>query len=90
MALAIRWEGFLRDAVVKGPCRDRVLAPCVPPPSHPITPRAQSTSQPRTKIINLNLLAPNTQEEWLFFPRIEAGRNPFTLRNLQVGSLEKD
>ena len=36
-----------------------------------------------TQIMNLNLLAPDIQEELLFLPRVEAGRDGVALRNLQ-------
>ncbi len=36
-----------------------------------------------TQIMNLRLLAPDIQEELLFMPRIERGRTPVHLRQLQ-------
>ena len=39
-------------------------------------------------IMNLLLLAPNIQEAILFLPKVESGRNPIHLRQLQEIGLE--
>ena len=41
------------------------------------------TTQDVTQIINLLMLAPEIQEEILFLPRAESGRDQYCLRNLQ-------
>lgn len=74
MALAIRWDGLIRDGVLKDYAE--IAALC-------------HVSRARvTQIMNLNLLAPDIQEEILFLPRVEAGRDTIALRNLQRIALE--
>jgi hypothetical protein len=69
MALAIRFEGLLRDGTV-GDLSE--LA------------RLAGVTQPRmTQIMNLNHLAPAIQEELLFLPLVEAGRDPVHERMLR-------
>src|SRR4051794_31942072 len=69
MALAIRFEGLVRDGVVKDYAE---LA------------RLGRVSRARmTQIVNLTLLAPDIQEEILFLPRIEKGKDVLSLRQLQ-------
>jgi hypothetical protein len=74
MALAIRWEGLVASGAVKDYAE--IAALC-------------HLSRARvTQIMNLSLLAPDIQEELLFMPRVEAGRDGIALRNLQGITLE--
>ena len=69
MALAIRFEQFIRAGEVADYAE---LA------------RLGHVSRARmTQIMNLRLLAPDIQEQLLFLPRIEGGREPVYLRDLQ-------
>ena len=69
MALAIRFEQLLREGVVT---RYAELA------------RLGGVTRARiTQIMNLLNLAPDIQEALLFLPRIERGRDPMVLRDLQ-------
>jgi len=69
MALAIRFDGLLRDGVVTDQAE---LA------------RLGHVSRARvTQIMNLLHLAPDIQEELLFLPRIERGREPIQERHLR-------
>jgi hypothetical protein len=76
MALAIRWEGLIRSGQLKDYAEIATL-------THVSRARV-------TQIMNLNLLAPDIQEELLFLPRVEAGRDSLALRNLQRLSLCSD
>jgi hypothetical protein len=76
MALAIRWEGLLRDGVIKDYAEIAAL-------SHVTRARV-------SQIMNLTLLAPAIQESILFLPRIDAGRDPISLRRLQAIALLAD
>lgn len=76
MALAIRFDGLLRDGIV---CDYAELA------------RLGRVSRARmTQIMNLLLLAPDLQERLLFLPRVTAGRDPATLGQLQRVALMAD
>lgn len=69
MALAIRFDGLLRDGIVSSQSELAELA---------------QVSQPRmTQIMNLLHLAPHIQEEILFMEPIEEGRDPVTERDLR-------
>jgi hypothetical protein len=43
-----------------------------------------------TQIMNLTLLAPSIQEELLFLPRVESGRDPVIIRDLQPIAMTLD
>ena len=69
MALAIRFDGLIRDGVVTDQAD---LA------------RLGHVSRARiTQIMNLLHLAPDIQEQILFLPRIERGRDPIKERQLR-------
>ncbi len=69
MALAIRFEGLLRDGVVANQSELAELA---------------QVSQPRmTQIMNLLHLAPEIQEQILFLEPVFSGRDPITERDLR-------
>jgi hypothetical protein len=69
MALAIRFDGLVRDGVVTDQAE---LA------------RLGHVSRARvTQIMNLLHLAPDIQEEVLFLPRIERGKEPIQERHLR-------
>ncbi len=69
MALAIRFEGLIRDGVVADQAD---LA------------RLGHVSRARiTQIMNLLYLAPDIQEQILFLPRIERGRDPIKEHQLR-------
>ncbi len=69
MALAHRFDGLLRDGIVRDYADLAELA---------------MVTQPRvTQIMNLLNLAPDLQETLLFLPRYVRGRAPVTLRELQ-------
>lgn len=76
MALAIRFDQLLRDGVVKDYAELAQLG--------------HVTRARITQIMNLLLLAPDVQEELLFLPRVEQGRDPICLRDLQAIALEPD
>lgn len=76
MALAIRFEQFVREGVVKDYAELARLG--------------HVTRARITQIMNLLLLAPDIQEELLFLPRVQCGRDPVCLRQLQVVALEPD
>jgi hypothetical protein len=69
MALAIRFEGLLRDGVVSGYAELARLG--------------HVTRARVTQVMNLLHLAPDIQEQILFLPRVERGRDPLVLRDLQ-------
>ena len=70
MALAIRIDGLIRDGVVADQAD---LA------------RLGHVSRARiTQIMNLLNLAPEIQEQLLFLPQIEQGRDPLTERDLRA------
>jgi len=70
MALAIRFDGLLRDGVVSNQSELATFA---------------RVTQPRmTQILNLLHLAPDIQEEILFLPRVSVGRDPITERDLRA------
>jgi hypothetical protein len=69
MALAIRFEGLIRDGVVKDQAE---LA------------RLGHVSRARlTQIMDLLLLAPDIQEEVLFLPTVDGGGQPITEKQLR-------
>ena len=69
MALAIRFDGLIRQGTFTDQAE---LA------------RLGHVSRARvTQIMNLLLLAPDIQEDLLFLPRVERGRCPIHLRQLQ-------
>jgi hypothetical protein len=76
MALAIKFEGLLADGTVKDYAELAELA--------------QVSRARITQIMNLLLLAPEIQEELLFFPVVEAGRDSLTLATLQKVALEEN
>ena len=76
MALAIRMDQLIRDGVVADQAE---LA------------RLGHVSRARlTQIMNLLNLAPNIQEEILFLPPCERGRDPVTERDLRPMAAEVD
>jgi hypothetical protein len=76
MALAIRLDEMLRSGEVAG------LAELA---------RLSHVTQPRTtQILNLNLLAPDIQEELLYLPRVKIGKDPITERDLRPIVAETD
>lgn len=69
MALAIRFEGMLREGVVQDQSELARLA---------------NVTQPRmTQILNLLHLAPSIQEEILHLPRVDLGKDPIHERMLR-------
>ena len=76
MALAIRFEDLIRTGQVADYAE---LA------------RLSHVSRARiTQIMNLRLLAPDIQEDILFLPRIESGRDRILIRDLQPIALIHD
>ena len=76
MALAIRFDGLLKDGVVGTQSELADLA---------------QVSQPRmTQIMNLLHLDPEIQEEILFLESVENGRDPITERDLRPIAREMD
>ncbi|GIW56161.1 MAG: hypothetical protein KatS3mg082_2565 [Nitrospiraceae bacterium] len=69
MALAIRFEAMLRDGVVESYTELAALG--------------HVTRARVSQIMNLLQLAPDIQEEILFLPRTQRGRDPIHLRQLQ-------
>ena len=69
MALAIRFDQLLRDGVVADQAEIARLG--------------RVTRARLTQIMNLLQLAPDIQEEILFLPRVERGRDPVTERELR-------
>ena len=70
IALAIRFDGLIRTGVVKDYAELARLG--------------HVTRARETQVMNLCLLAPDIQEELLFLPRIEQGRESLVLRDLQL------
>ena len=76
MALAIRFEQMLRDGTVS---------------DQSAVARLVHVTQPRmTQIMNLLHLAPDIQEELLLLPRMTAGRDSITERDLRPVAAEVD
>ena len=76
MALAIRFEGLIRDGQVTDQSELARLA---------------HVTQPRmTQIMNLLHLAPDIQESLLFLPRVESGRAPIHEKLLRPIAAELD
>lgn len=74
MALAIRFDGLLRDGVVSNQSELATLA---------------RVTQPRmTQILNLLHLAPDIQEDVLHLPLVLDGRDPITERDLRPTTQE--
>ncbi len=69
MALAIRFEGLIREGVVADYAELARLG--------------HVTRARVTQIMNLLNLAPDIQEEILYLPRVEHGRDPITERDLR-------
>ena len=69
MALAIRFDGLIRDGVVTDQADLARLG--------------HVTRARVTQIMNLLHLAPDIQEELLFLPRVERGRDPIKERQLR-------
>jgi hypothetical protein len=76
MALAIRFEGLIKGGAVADYAELARLG--------------RVTRARITQIMNLLLLAPDIQEELLFLPRIERGREPLVLRDLQPLAATRD
>lgn len=76
MALAIRFEQLIRDGVVKDQADLARLA--------------QITRARVTQIMDLLLLAPEIQEEILFLPHVERGKDRITERGLRSVTSECD
>ena len=69
MALALRFEGLIRDGVVA---------------DYAALARLGHVTRARlTQVMNLTLLAPDLQEALLFLPPVVTGRDPLVLRDLQ-------
>ena len=76
MALAIRFDGLIRDGKVTDQSELARLA---------------HVTQPRmTQIMNLNHLAPDIQEGLLFLPRVTSGRDPIHEKMLRPITAEVD
>ena len=69
MALALKFEELIRKGVVKDYAELARLG--------------HITRARLTQIMNLTLLAPSIQEELLFLPRVERGRDTVIIRDLQ-------
>lgn len=69
MALAIRYEGFVRDGVVADYAELARLG--------------HVTRARMSQITSLLLLAPEIQESLLFLPRVSSGKDPITERDLR-------
>lgn len=76
MALAIRFEGLVRSGKVRDYSELARLG--------------QVTRARITQVMNLLLLAPDIQEELLFLPRIERGRDALGLRKFQAIAAQAD
>jgi hypothetical protein len=76
MALAIRFDGLIRTGVVTDYAELARLG--------------HVTRARITQIMNLLMLAPDIQEAILFLPRVERGRDPILLRQLQPIALVLD
>ena len=74
MALASTFEGLIADGTVSDYSELAELA--------------QVSRARMTQIMNLNLLSPIIQEEWLFLPQVESGRDTMTLAEMQTVALE--
>jgi hypothetical protein len=69
MALALKFEGLVREGVVSDYAELARLG--------------RVTRARVTQVMNLTLLAPDIQEALLFLPPVERGRDPLVLRDLQ-------
>lgn len=76
MALAVKLDGLVRAGAVA---------------DYATLARLGHVTRARvTQVMNLTLLAPDIQEELLFLPRVEAGRDPIVLRDLLPVAAEPD
>lgn len=76
MALAVKFERLLRGGHVESYTELAALG---------------HVSRARlSQVMNLTLLAPDIQEEILFLPRVDKGRDPIIIRDLQPMCLEAD
>jgi hypothetical protein len=69
MALALKFEGLVRDGVVADYAELARLG--------------RVTRARVTQVMNLTLLAPDIQGALLFLPPVQEGRDPLVLRDLQ-------
>lgn len=76
MALALKFEQLIREGAVKDYAELARLG--------------HVTRARLTQIMNLTLLAPDIQEELLFLPRVEQGRDPVIIRDLQPIAMTPD
>ena len=76
MALALKFEGLVRSGAVTDYAELARLG--------------HVTRARLTQIMNLTLLAPDIQEALLFLPRVEQGRDPLVLRDLQTMAVTLD
>lgn len=76
MALALKFEALIREGAVKDYAELARLG--------------HVTRARLTQIMNLTLLAPSIQEELLFLSRVEQGRDPVILRDLQPIAMTLD
>jgi hypothetical protein len=76
MALALKFERLVREGAVKDYAELARLG--------------HVTRARVTQIANLALLAPDIQEALLFLPRVESGRDPIILRDLQPIAMTLD
>jgi len=70
MALAIRFDRLIREGKIKDYAEIARLG--------------HMTRARVTQIMNLLMLAPDIQEQILFWPRVEKGEDPIVLRELQT------
>ncbi len=75
MALALKFEELIREGVKDYAELARL---------------GHVTRARLTQIMNLTLLAPDIQEELLFLPRVERGRDPVIIRDLQPLAMTLD
>lgn len=76
MALALKFEGLIREGVVADQAELARLG--------------HVTRARLTQIMNLLHLAPDIQEALLFLPPVERGRDPIVLRDLQPIAMTAD
>jgi hypothetical protein len=76
MALALKFEGLIREGAVADYAELARLG--------------HVTRARLTQVMNLTLLAPDIQEALLFLPRVEQGRDPLVLRDLQPITMTLD
>ncbi len=76
MALALKFEGLIRDGVVSDQAELARLG--------------YVTRARVSQIMNMLHLAPDIQETILFLPKVERGRAPIILRDLQLIAMSSD